>query len=47
MMTERYEDGMRITSVEAEEEFIEALDQMTNYRVAINAPEEIMEVFRI
>ena len=34
---ERYEDGMRIISVDTEDEFVEALDQMTNYRVAIEA----------
>ena len=47
MMTERYEDGMRIISVDTEDEFVEALDQMTNYRVAIEAPEEIREAFGI
>ena len=44
-MTERYEEGLRIISVETEEEFLEALDQMTNYRVAIEAPEAIMEAY--
>ena len=47
MMTERYEDGMRIISVDTEDEFVEALDQMTNYRVAIEAPAEIREAFGI
>ena len=47
MATERYEEGMRIISVETEEEFLEALDQMINYRVAIEAPEAIMEALAI
>ena len=47
MMTERIEDSMRIISVDTEEEFVEALDQMTNYRVAIEAPEAIMEAFGV
>ena len=47
MMTERYEEGMRIISVETEEEFLEAMGQMTNYRVAIEAPESIMEALAI
>ena len=47
MMTERYEEGMRIISVETEEEFLEALDQMTNCRVATKAPEAIMEAYGI
>ena len=47
MISERIEDGMRIISVDTEEEFVEALDQMTNYRVAIETPEAIMEAFGI
>ena len=47
MMTERYEEGMQIISVETEDEFVEALDQMTNYRVAIEAPEAIMDAYGI
>lgn len=46
-MTERYEEGMRIISVETEEEFLEAMDQMTNYRVAIEAPEAVVEALAI
>ena len=45
--TERYEEGLRIISVGTEEEFLEALNQMTNYRVAIEAPEAIMEAYGI
>ena len=47
MVTERYEEGMRIISVETEEEFLEAMDQMTNYRVAIEAPEAVVEALAI
>lgn len=47
MMTECYKEGMRIISVETEEEFLKALDQMTNYRLAIEAPEAIMEAYGI
>lgn len=47
MVTERYEEGLRIISVETEEEFLEAMDQMTNYRVAIEAPEAVVEALAI
>lgn len=43
---ERFDAGMRNISV-ATEEFLEALDQMTNCRVEIEAPEAIMEAYGI
>lgn len=46
MVTERYEEGMRIISVETEEEFLEAMDQMTNYRVAIEARKQSWRPWR-
>ena len=33
MITERHEEGLRINSVETEEELLEALDQITDYRL--------------
>ena len=48
MMAERDEDGMLIISVETEEELAEALDRVRgNFRIAIEAPEEIVEAFGI
>ena len=47
MKTERYEDGRQIISVDTEEELAEGLGQMTNYRVAIEGPEEIADAFEI
>ena len=46
MITERFEDGKRI-SVETAEEFRQVLDQLDNYRVEIEAPEEVIEAFGI
>ena len=47
MITERYEDGKRIISVETAEEFGQVLDQVENYRVEIEAPKEVIEAFGI
>ena len=47
LITERYEDGKRIISVDTAEEFGQVLDQMDNYRVEIEAPQEIIEAFGI
>ena len=47
MIRERYEDGKRIISVETAEEFGRVLDQLDNYRVEIEAPEEVVEAFGI
>ena len=47
MITERYEDGKRIISVDTAEEFGRVLDQVDNYRVEIEAPKEIIEAFGI
>ena len=47
MITERYKDGKRIISVETAEEFGQDLDQVDNYRVEIEAPEEVIEAFGI
>ena len=47
MINERYEDGKKIISVETAEEFGQVLDQMDNYRVEIEAPEEFIEAFGI
>ena len=47
LITERYEDGKRIISVETAEEFGQVLDQVDNYRVEIEAPEEVIEAFGI
>ena len=45
MITDRYEDGKRIISVETSEEFGRVLDQMDNHRVEIEAPKEVIEAF--
>ena len=47
MITERYEDGKRIISVDTAEEFGQVLDQADNCRVEIEAPEEVIEAFGI
>ena len=47
MISERHEDGKRITLVDAAEEFGQVLDQMDNYRIEIEAPKEIIEAFGI
>ena len=47
MITESYEDGKRIISVDTAEEFGQVLDQVDNYRVEIKAPEEVIEAFGI
>ena len=47
MIRERYEDGKRIISVDTVEEFGQVFDQVDNYRVEIEAPEEIIEAFGI
>ena len=47
MITERYEDGKKIISVETAEEFGQVLHEMENYRVEIEAPEEVIEAFGI
>ena len=47
MIRERYEDGKRIISVDTAEEFGQVLDQVDNYRVEIEAPEEVIEAFGI
>ena len=47
MITERYEDGKRIISVETVEEFGQVLDQVDNFRVEIEAPKEVIEAFGI
>lgn len=45
MITERYEEGKRIISVETAEEFGQVTDQLDNYRVEIEAPKEVIEAF--
>ena len=47
MITERYEGGKRIISVETAEEFGQVLHEMDNYRVEIEASEEVIEAFGI
>ena len=47
MIREPYEDGKRIISVDAAEEFVQVLDQVDNYRVEIEAPEEVIEAVGI
>ena len=47
MIRERYEDGKRIISVDTVEEFGQVLDQVGNFRVEIEAPEEVIEAFGI
>ena len=47
LIRERYEDGKRIVSVDSAEEFGQVLDQADNYRVEIEAPEEVIEAFGI
>ena len=47
MITEPYEDGKKIISVETAKEFRQVVDQIDNYRVEIEAPEEIIEAFGI
>ena len=43
-MTERYEEGMRIISLETEEE---VLPPMTDHRVEVELPKEIVEALAI
>ena len=48
MIRERFEDGKRIISLKTAEEFGQVLaDQEDNYRVEIEAPEEVIEAFGI
>ena len=47
LITERYEDGKRFISVDTAKEFGQVLDQLDNYRVEIEAPEEVIEAFGI
>ena len=47
MIRERFEDGKRIISVDSAEEFGQVLDQVDNYRVEIEVPEEVIEAFGI
>ena len=47
VITERYEDGKRIISVDTAEEFGQVLHEMDNYRVEIEAPAEVIEAFGI
>ena len=47
MITERYEDGKRIISVETAEECGQVLDQVDNHRVEIEAPKEVIDAFGI
>ena len=43
MIRERYEDGKRIISGDTAEEFGQILNQVDNYRVEIEVPEEVIE----
>ena len=47
MIRERYEDGKRIISVDTTEEFGQVLHQVDNYRVEVEAPDEVIEAFGI
>jgi len=47
LIRERYEEGKRIISVDTVEEFGRVLDQLDNYRVEIEASEEVIEAFGI
>ena len=47
MITERYEDGKRIISVDTAEEFGQVLHEVDNYRVEIEGPKEVIEAFGI
>ncbi len=47
MITERFEDGKRIISVDTVEEFGQVFDQVDNYRVEIESPKEVIDAFGI
>ena len=47
MITERYEAGKRIISVDTAEEFGQVLHEMDSYRDEIEAPEKVIEAFGI
>ena len=47
VISERYEAGKRIISVDTAEEFGQVLHEMDNYRVEIEAPKEVIEAFGI
>ena len=45
MIRERYEDGKKIISVDTTQEFGQVFEQLDNYRVEIEAPQEVIEAF--
>ena len=47
MIAERYEDGRRIITVDTAEEFGQVQHEIDNFRVEIEAPEEVIEALDI